>query len=142
MVSLEEEIDLVKAYLYIEKMRLGDRLAITYDIDESIQLRVPALSIQPLVENAVFHGISKKKEGGTIKVSVQREGRFVCVKIYDNGVGIPADKLRLLVNEESIRIGFANPLKKFKLIKNASLHIDSEVGKGTTVSILLPEGDA
>ncbi|MFJ7738175.1 ATP-binding protein [Lysinibacillus sp. NPDC097287] len=142
MVSLEDEIDLVKAYLYIEKMRFGDRLAITYDIDESIQLRIPALSLQPLVENAVFHGISKKKEGGTIKVSVQREGRFVSIKIYDNGVGIPADKLRQLVNEESIRIGFANPLKKFKLIKNASLHIDSEVGKGTTVRILLPEGDA
>lgn len=60
MVSIEEEIELVKAYLYIEKMRFVDRLTVKYDIDESIQLMIPALSIQPLVENAVVHGISKK----------------------------------------------------------------------------------
>ncbi|KOS63957.1 ATP-binding protein [Lysinibacillus sp. FJAT-14222] len=139
-VSIEEEIELVKAYLYIEKMRFGDRLTIKYDIDESIQLMIPALSIQPFVENAVFHGISKKQEGGTIEVSVQREGQFVRIKIYDNGVGIPDDKLQQLLNEESSRIGFTNPLKKFKLIKNASLRLYSEEGKGTTILLLLPEG--
>jgi len=142
MVSIEDEIDLVKAYLYIEKMRFGDRLTVAYDIDESIHSWVPALSIQPIVENAVFHGISKKKEGGTIEVSVQREGQFIRIKIYDNGVGISEEKLQRLVNEENSRIGFKNPLKKFKLIRNASLRIYSEEGKGTTVIILLPEGDA
>ncbi|WP_036130539.1 ATP-binding protein [Lysinibacillus sphaericus] len=142
MVSIEDEIDLVKAYLYIEKMRFGDRLTVAYDIDESIQSLIPALSIQPIVENAVFHGISKKKEGGTIEVSVQREGQFIRIKIYDNGVGISEEKLQRLVNEENSRIGFTNPLKKFKLIRNASLRIYSEEGKGTTVIILLPEGDA
>lgn len=60
-VSVDEEMELVKAYLYIEKMRFKDRLTIKYDIDESINLMIPALSIQPLVENAVFHGISKNK---------------------------------------------------------------------------------
>ncbi|WP_458124635.1 ATP-binding protein [Paenibacillus sp. Z3-2] len=139
-VSVEEEIELVKAYLYIEKMRYGDRLNIKYDIDESIQLMIPALSIQPLVENAVFHGISKKQSGGTIEVSIQREGQFVRIKIYDNGVGIPDEKLQKLINEESTRIGFMNPLKKFKLMKNASLRLYSEEGKGTTIVILLPEG--
>ncbi|MFJ5792682.1 ATP-binding protein [Lysinibacillus sp. NPDC093197] len=142
MVSIEDEIDLVKAYLYIEKMRFGDRLTVAYDIDESIQSLIPALSIQPIVENSVFHGISKKKEGGTIEVSVQREGQFIRIKIYDNGIGISEEKLQRLVNEENSRIGFTNPLKKFKLIKNASLRIYSEEGKGTTVIILLPEGDA
>ncbi|MCP1187386.1 ATP-binding protein [Paenibacillus sp. 1781tsa1] len=139
-VSVEEEVELVKAYLYIEKMRFGDRLNIKYDIDESIQLMIPALSIQPLVENAVFHGISKKQEGGTIEVSIQREGQFVRIKIYDNGVGIPEEKLQKLINEESARIGFMNPLKKFKLMKNASLRLYSEEGKGTTIVVLLPEG--
>lgn len=139
-VSVDEEMELVKAYLYIEKMRFGDRLTIKYDIDESINLMIPALSIQPLVENAVFHGISKKQEGGTVEISVQREGQFVCIKIYDNGVGIPEEKLQLLINEESTRIGFMNPLKKFKLMKNASLRLYSEEGKGTTIVVLLPEG--
>ncbi|MFJ7734595.1 ATP-binding protein [Lysinibacillus sp. NPDC097231] len=141
MILIEEEIELVKAYLYIEKMRFGDRLTIKYDIDESIQLMIPALSLQPLVENAVFHGISKKPEGGTIEVSIQREGQFVRIKIHDNGVGIPAKKLQQLINEESSRIGFSNPLKKFKLMKNASFRLYSEEGKGTTILILLPEGD-
>lgn len=141
LVSLEEEIDFVKAYLYIEKMRFGDRLTINYDIDEMINCKIPALSLQPLIENAVFHGISKKEQGGMIELSVQREGQFVCIKIDDNGIGIPQEKLQQLLNEENSRIGFTNPLKKFKLIKNASLHISSEEGKGTTVIILLPEGD-
>ena len=141
MILLEEEIELVKAYLAIEKMRFGERLTIKYNIDESIQLMIPALSLQPLVENAVFHGISKKSEGGTIEVSVQREGQFVQIKIYDNGVGIPAKKLQQLMNEESPRIGFTNPLKKFKLMKNVSLRLYSKEGKGTTILILLPEGD-
>ncbi|MBE1556479.1 ATP-binding protein [Sporosarcina limicola] len=142
MVTLDEEIELVKAYLYIEKMRFDDRLTVIYDIDESIDLMIPALSIQPLVENAIFHGVSKKKEGGTIEVSVQREGQLVRIKIDDSGVGIPEDKLQQLVNEENPRIGFTNPLKKFKLIKNASFRLYSEEGKGTTVIILLPGGDA
>lgn len=141
MVLIEEEIELVKAYLYIEKMRFGNRLTVKYNIDESIQLMIPALSLQPLVENAVFHGISKKPEGGTIEISVQREGQFIRIKIYDNGVGIPAKKLQQLMNEESSRIGFTNPLKKFKLMKNADLRLYSEEGKGTTILILLPEGD-
>ncbi|WP_413364017.1 ATP-binding protein [Lysinibacillus sp. 3P01SB] len=139
MVSIEEEMELVKAYLYIEKMRFADRLTIKYDIDESIKLMIPALSIQPFVENAVFHGISKKQEGGTIEVSVQREGQFVRIKIHDNGAGIAEEKLQQLLNEESSRIGFTNPLKKFKLMKNASLRLYSKEGKGTTVLILLPE---
>ncbi|WP_342540707.1 ATP-binding protein [Heyndrickxia sp. FSL K6-6286] len=141
-VSIEEEIELVKAYLYIEKMSFGDRLTIKYDIDESIALMIPALSLQPLVENAVFHGISKKPEGGTIEVSVQREGQFIRIKIYDNGVGIPEEKLQQLLNEESSRIGYMNPLKKFKLMKNASFRLYSEEGKGTTIVILLPGGGA
>lgn len=75
-------------------------------------------------------------------MSVQREGQFIRIKIYDNGIGISEEKLQRLVNEENSRIGFTNPLKKFKLIKKASLRIYSEEGKGTTVIILLPEGDA
>lgn len=138
MVPIAEEIELVKAYLYIEKMRLDDRLTVIYDIDESIDLQIPALSLQPFVENAVFHGISKKKEGGTVEISVKRDGQLVRIKIDDNGMGIPDHKLQQIVDGENARIGLKNPLKKFKLIKSASLRLYSEEGKGTTVIILLP----
>ncbi|WP_238600746.1 sensor histidine kinase [Metasolibacillus meyeri] len=140
MVSLEEEIELVKAYLYIEKMRFGDRLTVRYDIDESIQLMIPALSLQPLIENAVVHGISKKKDGGTIEISIKREGQFVRIKVFDNGVGMEEDTLRQLISGENPRIGFANPLRKFNLMKNVSLHVYSKEGQGTTILIILPEG--
>lgn len=140
LVSIEDEIELVKSYLYIEKLRFGNQLTVKYDIDETIKLLIPALSIQPLVENAVSHGISKKKGGGTIEISVQREGQFICIKIYDNGVGISEEKIQQLLNGESSRIGFMNPLKKLKLIKNASLQLYSKEGHGTTIVILLPEG--
>ncbi|RJE85076.1 response regulator [Paenibacillus sp. 1011MAR3C5] len=141
MVSISEEIELVKAYLYIEQMRLDDRLTVIYDIDESIAIQIPALSLQPLVENAVFHGISKKKEGGTVEISVKRDGQLIRIKIDDNGVGIPEDKLQQIVGGGNSRIGLKNPLKKFKLIKSASLRLYSEEGKGTTVIILLPGDD-
>ncbi len=141
MVSISEEIELVKAYLYIEKMRLEDRLTVIYDIDESIDLQIPALSLQPLVENAVFHGVSKRKEGGMVEISVKREGQLIRIKIDDNGVGIPNDKLQKIAGGENLRIGLKNPLKKFRLIKNASLRLYSEQGKGTTVIILLPGDD-
>ncbi|OCS86989.1 ATP-binding protein [Caryophanon latum] len=139
IVSLEEEMELVKAYLYIEQMRFGSRLTINYDIDESIDCMLPALSLQPLVENAVFHGISKKQEGGTIDITVQQEGSFVSIRIQDDGVGIPKEKLQMLLSGENSRIGFTNPMKKLKLLKNASLHLESEEGKGTTVTILLQQ---
>ncbi|WP_042478053.1 ATP-binding protein [Bacillus ndiopicus] len=137
MVSLEEEMELVKAYLSIEKMRFGEKLTVHYNIDESIQLMIPALSIQPLVENAVVHGISKKKDGGTIEISVQQIEQRVHLKIIDNGIGIASDKLQQLRSGKGQRIGFTNPFKKFQLMKQANLHIFSEEGQGTTILIVL-----
>ncbi|WP_431027635.1 hybrid sensor histidine kinase/response regulator [Lysinibacillus sp. LZ02] len=137
-VPIENEIELVKAYLYIEQLRFGHRLEVAYDIDEEIELQLPALTIQPIVENAVFHGISKRKEGGTVKITVKRDGDFITIIVADNGVGIPQATQKTLLTEGGTRIGFANPLKKIRLIKNASFQLKSEEGKGTVVKILIP----
>lgn len=138
-VSLEEEIELAKAYLYIEKMRFGERLTVRYDIDESIRLMIPALSLQPLIENAVVHGISKKKEGGIVELSVKRDGQFVRIKISDNGMGMSEEKLQHLLSGKGSRIGFTNPWKKLDLLKNVSMNLHSEEGQGTTIIILFPK---
>ncbi|MGN7478724.1 ATP-binding protein [Solibacillus silvestris] len=138
-VPLEEEIELAKAYLYIEKMRFGDRLTVHYDIDESVHLMIPALSLQPLIENAVVHGISKKEDGGVIELSVKRDGQFVRIKVSDNGAGMSEDKLQQLLSGKGSRIGFTNPWKKFDLLKNVSMNLNSKEGQGTTIIILLPK---
>lgn len=136
-VPLQEELELVKAYLYIEKLRFGDRLTVRYDIDETIDMMIPALSLQPFVENAVVHGITKKESGGTIEMDVRREGHIIQIKIFDNGIGMDNEKLEQLRNGKSERIGFANPLKKLQLMKNTSLHLYSKKGEGTTIIINL-----
>src|SRR5690625_5227651 len=70
LIPIEQELDLIKSYLYIEKERFGERLKITWDIDENSQVIIPALSIQPLVENAVKHGIMSRSKGGHLTIQV------------------------------------------------------------------------
>ncbi|WP_144512799.1 ATP-binding protein [Bacillus sp. FJAT-22090] len=139
LVELEDEVELVQAYLAIEQIRFGDRLTIEYAIDETIETYIPSMTIQPLVENAVQHGISKQKHGGTLLLAIERESSNIKITIEDNGVGIPLEKQQELLEGKNNRIGFTNPLKKLTLIKGATFQLDSEEGKGTKITIRLPE---
>ncbi len=139
LVPLEDELELVQAYLAIEKMRFGERLTIEYDIDETIEGLIPSMTIQPLIENAVQHGIAKKKDGGTVRLSIKKVADEIEIVIKDDGVGISMDKQKELLNGRNNRIGFTNPLKKLRLIKNASFKLESMEGNGTKISIKLPE---
>src|SRR5699024_8837771 len=88
LVSIQDEIDLIKAYLYIEKERFGDRLQIEWEIDDVEDVSIPPLTIQPLVENAIHHGLMSQIEGGTICIQVQRQKSFVSIAVKDNGAGM------------------------------------------------------
>jgi two-component system, sensor histidine kinase ChiS len=140
MVPLEDEVELVLSYLAIEKIRFGNQLIIMYDIDESINMLIPSMTIQPLVENAIQHGLSKKRGGGTIKLSIQTEGDHVKLMIEDNGVGMSKEKQEKLFRGYNQRIGFINPYTKVKLIKNAKFQLSSKEGEGTQIIISLPYG--
>ncbi|MYB50820.1 MAG: hypothetical protein F4X77_01280 [Acidobacteriia bacterium] len=88
LVSLADEIDIVEAYLQIERLRLADRLTTRIEIDERVRFsRVPALSIQPLVENAVKHGVSRKADGGEVRVLACEDSGGLRVEVADNGPG-------------------------------------------------------
>lgn len=140
LVPLKEEVELLQSYLAIEQMRFGERLRIQYNIDETIDILIPSLTIQPLVENAVRHGISPKEHGGVIVVTIQRcADRQIKISISDDGVGIPEEKCNQLLNDKLSGIGFANVIKKLKLLKKSRLSIDSQEHIGTTVTILLSE---
>ncbi|MGB3926926.1 MAG: ATP-binding protein [Caldicoprobacterales bacterium] len=137
-ISLEEELELVKSYLNIEKARFGTRLNVEYHIEEGVDLEIPPLILQPLVENAVKHGIYPKKEGGTVWISVEKNNGKVLMTVQDDGVGMSQKKANSLLLEDQMQrdgIGIGNLNERLKRHYGSGLKIKSEVGKGTIVSM-------
>ncbi len=138
MISLERELELVKAYLSIEKMRYNERLEIVYAVDDAVNIMLPALTLQPLVENAVHHGIRNSSGKVTVEINIRREpGGLNIIEISDNGPGISKDKLDELMAEKNNRIGLSNVLRKIKLMKDADIAIKSAGESGTCITIYL-----
>ena len=92
-IGFNEEIDIIKNYVNIEELRYGNRLRMGFDT-EYVDFMVPALSIQPLVENAIKHGIAPRPEGGTILVKSYFDDEYDIVEVVDNGVGISAERFK------------------------------------------------
>ncbi|WP_432663520.1 ATP-binding protein [Wukongibacter baidiensis] len=138
-VTIEREVDYIKSYLIIEKARFEEKLQYQFDIDEGINIMVPPLILQPLVENAVKHGILTKDTYGTVKISIKSEGKYIIIKVIDDGVGISDEKLTEITKyNENKRVGIKNINKRMKHIYGYGIDIESEVGIGTTVSIKIP----
>ncbi|MGI5896265.1 MAG: sensor histidine kinase [Oscillospiraceae bacterium] len=149
-VTIEREIKNVQNYLLIQKYRYGDKIDVTINIEPSItQVKTPKFILQPIIENAISHGVDPKIEGGKISIFGGCDGRDILITIEDDGVGIPPDKLRNLLNEnlrknqENSRhthIGLLNVHKRLQLSfgPQYGLVIHSEVGVGTVVTIRLP----
>ena len=135
---LRDEIELIKSYLTIEQVRFKDRLSVEYDIDEECNILIPCLILQPLVENAVKHGLIPKKEGGRISISVKRIGNNVVAKIKDNGVGIGQNDLPDILKGKNSGIGLSNTNERLKKHYNTQIEVDSKVGKGTEFTVTIP----
>jgi sensor histidine kinase YesM len=140
MSTLAKERELLEAYLYIEKTRFGDRLLVEYDIDETLDLPIPPLILQPLVENAVRHGLMAKKTGGTVTISIKGLVDEAIFTITDNGIGMDAGKLIGLFTENSNErgIGVWNINQRLKRLYNTEVTIVSEKGQGTQVTFSIP----
>lgn len=137
LVPLSHEIQLVRSYLYIEQERFGERLNVEWEIDERLNLQLPPLSIQPLVENAVRHGIMARASGGTIRIRIADEEDKAVISIHDNGVGIEKERAQRLLDTQSpihTGVGLRNTDRRLKQIYGSGLLIQSEQGCGTTVS--------
>lgn len=142
MISLEREIELIKAYVVIEKARFGEQINVEYTIEpELLCMEIPSFCIQPLVENAIKHGLCKKDAGGTVLISAQKSEGAIVIKISDTGIGMGAEQLNKLRNIESSNegVGFFNVSRRVKRWKDAQLDIQSTEGKGTTVTITLSD---
>ncbi|WP_040226958.1 histidine kinase [Bhargavaea cecembensis] len=138
LVHLSDEIELVRSYIAIEQLRYGHRLTVCEDIDECIDVEIPAMTIQPLVENAIHHGLADKKEGAVLTWTIRKANGGVEIAIRDNGKGIHEERQRQMLRGDTGRLGFQNPMQKVKLIPGSSFILDSVEGHGTSVIIHLP----
>lgn len=154
IITIQEEIQLVNSYLFLQRMRFPDRLTYEITVDPLLEdVDVPKLLIQPLIENSIVHGIEPlDTDEGLIQISVKRLNDSIVIEIVDNGVGINAKKLKtiqdsLIYKEEidpsSTRNGFAffNIINRLKLFygDQASLTVESKEGSGTIVLLIFPK---
>jgi len=138
-VPLERELELVRAYLAIEQLRFGRRLRVVYTIDDSVRSLLPPLILQPLVENAVRHGIGQKPEGGTVDIVVRKDADCVEIVVEDDGVGMDEAALARLEEGNAGGIGIRNVNRRLQMRYGQKLEIVSEPGVGTRVTIRLTE---
>jgi two-component system, sensor histidine kinase ChiS len=142
LVSIDNELDLVRAYLFIEKERFGERLEVFWDLNSNIDLELPPLSIQTLIENAIRHGILPRNHGGKIWIEISDSHNYTEISIRDNGVGMNSDTLEQLLdtkNNTSNGIGLLNTDRRLKQIYGKGLQIQSIPNQGTTVSFYIPK---
>lgn len=143
-VSLSQELEYVTQYLKIQQIRYGERLTVEYDIpDEAKQLLVPSFILQPLVENALEHGLEPQEHGGRIQLRARVEGQSFVLEVEDDGVGMETDRARALLHGEPRaggRVGLRNVAERIRALEGPEFgtEIDSRPGSFTTVRLRLP----
>lgn len=141
-VDLSKEIEHINSYVEIEKARFGDKLKISYEIDENIRCSLPPLLLQPIVENAIKHGVLKKIEGGTVRIIGSQDENITKIIVEDDGVGIPEKLLKDIFKEresvDGIGLRNVNERLKNKYGNEYGLLVESEFGRGTNVTMILP----
>ena len=158
IVTLADEIKSVKEYFYIQRTRFFDRVKIVTELDETVfHIPLPALTLQPLIENAFIHGIESREEGALLILRVFKKDREVMIEVCDNGRGMKREtKERILafvrgngdqedsqvetVHGHSTGIGVRNVIRRLQLFydKLDVVEIESEVEQGTTIRLKLP----
>ncbi|MEN6326215.1 MAG: ATP-binding protein [Syntrophomonas sp.] len=138
-VPLKNEIELVRDYLDIEKAQFEERLEVTFEVCDDKDIKVPILMLQPVVENALQHGVLPRREGGRIEVSVKRKENELIFTVKDNGVGMDGEKLKnVMADEFGNGVGLSNIDKRLKKLYGKGLLIYSSPGSGTEVSWSVP----
>ncbi|GKU26977.1 sensor histidine kinase [Clostridium folliculivorans] len=136
-IDIKKELKQVKDYVEIEKARFGNKLNIIYHIDD-VDIKIPSLTIQPLVENAIIHGILKDKEAGTVQIIVEDKIEKVKISIIDNGIGISEETIENIYNDAvpKNKIGLYNVHLRIKLIYGEGLII-KRLEKGTKIEFYI-----
>jgi sensor histidine kinase YesM len=136
LITFEIELSHVNTYLDIEKVRFEDTLEIEYDI-KCMDFSLPVLTVQPIVENAVKHGTSKKRGGGRVRISTEDDGQDYVITVSDTGCGFDPDVPK---NDGKRHVGIENVRQRLANMCSGSLTIESKVGEGTVATIRIPKG--
>lgn len=148
-ITLEEEMKYISNYLYIQKIRYGPKVMYEMELDEEIQkIRIPKLILQPLVENAIYHGVKLKRGEGHLKVSAKKTGDMITMMVEDDGKGMSREKvqqLSYLLNEptspeqnQSFGLFYVKERLRIRYADMFRVQVESEEGKGTAIAILIP----
>lgn len=142
MVSLQEEIDTIQRYVRLEKARFGERISIHWNVPETVlDIPIPVFTLQPLVENAIKHGLSPRKEGGHIFIRIWPENKCLFLSVEDDGVGLHSSGTPYHdLTKTGTGIGLANIAQRLRAIysDDASLSLSDRPGGGTRVLVRLP----
>lgn len=145
MITLDKEIEQIKAYLELEQARFGNRLEIEFNIPEDLDEKVPPLIIQPLIENAIKHGIFKEKNRGKVKIEILDQTQHLMVSIYDDGIGIDLNIVDSIYKETETKdhIGLMTTHKRLIATyrNHKGLKFETAPEMGTIVSFLIPKGE-
>jgi two-component system sensor histidine kinase YesM len=153
IISIRDELDHIRHYLFIQEMRYGDDFSYEIDVDpEIMSYNIIKLSLQPLIENAIYHGVKQKRGQGKITIRGFQAEETIHLEVADNGNGIEPDKLQEILLEikasfqdkkRFIGIGLKSVNERIKIHfgPDYGLTIASEPGNGTVVSITLPTKD-
>jgi signal transduction histidine kinase len=136
-VPLADEVDFVRRYLDIEQVRLGERLSVRVDVEPAVWgARVPYLLLQPIVENAVRHGVAAREDGGSVAIEARRHGRVLRIVVADDGPGWAGSSNGAPAGE---RIGLANTRARLRRLYGESHRLDIAAdGAGVRVTMELP----
>jgi len=139
--TIEKELEFLDTYFNIEQARFGQKIQLIKQVEIPLNLQIPVLILQPLVENAVRHGISKKTGGGTVYVRMKQIKEGTYIEIEDDGVGINDEKLAMLLSEErkDKSVGLLNIKNRLLRLYGIGINISSQVGLGTCVKLVIPE---
>lgn len=145
VITLREELDIVKNYLKIQKVRYEDMFEVNYNIEEScLDTKILKLVLQPLVENALYHGIRAKGVPGSININIMKEAQQVCICIEDDGVGMSDYEIQKILDSKvgsaESSFGLRGTIERLRIYCNNedTFKLYSEKGKGTKIIILLP----
>jgi len=139
LTTLENELEYIRKYVQIEKARFGEKITYTEQVEVPLTTQLPRLIIEPLVENAIRHGISKKKDGGEVRLKICKVPEGILIEVSDNGVGMTKEKLSAVFDEESKGVGLKNIQDRMVRSGGMGLAIESVANEYTKVSFTIKD---